>query len=504
MEDSLALAACLHEHADVASALEAYEAERRPVVASTQRAAQASLEWFERIGQYKDQDPTQFAFNLLTRSRRITQENLRLRDPEFAEAVDRNFARSQGLAETAPAMFQPYRIGGLELKNRIIVSPMDMYSAVDGVPGDFHKVHLGSKALGGAGLVMTEMVCVSEAGRITPGCSGLYTDAQRDSWKEIVDFVHTRSTAKIGAQLGHSGRKGSTKLMWEGIDQPLDSGNWTAVGPSALPYGPGNQTPVELDRAGMDAIKAEFVEAACRAEEAGFDLLEIHAAHGYLLSSFLSPVSNRRTDEYGGSLENRLRFPLEVFDAVRAAWPAGKPVTVRISATDWIEGGNTSDDSVGIARAFVAHGAAGLDVSTGQVGKEEKPAFGRSYQTPFADRIRQEVAAPAGVAVIAVGAISSYDDVNSILLAGRADLIALGRTHLYDPQWTLHAAAEQEYAGPGAQWIPQFRAGRRKPPSSRTDAVRPRLSLLKEPEAEDATTHLRWTPESFSGKVLVK
>jgi len=259
-----------------------------------------------------------------------------------------------------------------------------------------------------------------------------------------------------------------------------------------------------LDQADMEAIKEEFVASALRAEQAGFDLLEIHAAHGYLLSSFLSPVSNKRTDEYGGSLENRLRFPLEVFDAVHASWPAGKPVTVRISATDWIEGGNTSDDSVEIARAFVTHGAAGLDISTGQIAKEEKPAFGRSYQTPFADRIRQEVAAPAGVAVIAVGAISSYDDVNSILLAGRADLIALGRTHLYDPQWTLHAAAEQDYQGRGAQWIPQFRAGRRKPPSSRTDAVRPRLSLLKEQESDAVNTHLRWTPASAAASVLVK
>ncbi|MBO1267928.1 bifunctional salicylyl-CoA 5-hydroxylase/oxidoreductase [Arthrobacter cavernae] len=504
MEDSLALAACLHEHPDVESALSAYETERRPVVASTQRAAQASLEWFERIGQYQDQNPTQFAFNLLTRSRRITQENLRLRDPEFADAVDRHFAESQGLADAAPAMFQPYRIGDLELKNRIVVSPMDMYSAVDGVPGDFHKVHLGSKALGGAGLVMTEMVCVSEAGRITPGCTGLYTDGQRESWKEIVDFVHANSTAKIGAQIGHAGRKASTRVMWEGIDEPLESGNWEAVGPSALAYGPGSQTPRELDRAGMDAIKAEFVDAARRAEHAGFDLLEVHAAHGYLLSSFLSPLANRRSDEYGGSLENRLRFPLEVFDAVRAAWPAAKPVTVRISATDWVEGGNDSDDSVEIARAFVAHGAAGIDVSTGQVAKEEKPAYGRSYQAPFADRIRQEVAAPAGVAVIAVGAISSYDDVNSVLLAGRADLVALGRTHLYDPQWTLHAAAEQEYQGPGAQWTPQFRAGRRKPPSSRTDAVRPRLSLLKEPESDAVNAHLRWTPLSAARPALVK
>ena len=494
MEDSLALAACLHEHTELETALVAYETERRPVVESTQRAAQASLEWFEQIGQYKDQEPTQFAFNLLTRSRRITQENLRLRDPEFANAVDRHFAESQGLPDIAPAMFQPYRIGNLELKNRVVVSPMDMYSAVDGMPGDFHLVHLGSKALGGAGLVMTEMVCVSAEGRITPGCSGIYTNAQRDNWGSIVNFVHERSTAKIGVQLGHSGRKGSTRLMWEGIDEPLTDGNWQTVSPSAIPYGPQNHVPREITRAGMDTVKADFVSAARRAAEAGFDLLEVHAAHGYLLSSFLSPISNRRTDEYGGTLENRLRFPLEVFDAVRASWPANKPMTVRISATDWIEGGNSVDAAVAIAKAFIEHGANGIDVSTGQISKEEKPAFGRSYQTPFADRIRQEVAAPAGAAVIAVGAISTYDDVNSVLLAGRTDLVALGRTHLYDPQWTLHAAAEQEYQGAGAQWIPQFRAGRRKPPSRRTDAVRPRLSLLKETEAGAVDGHLRWTP----------
>ncbi|GLB69013.1 bifunctional salicylyl-CoA 5-hydroxylase/oxidoreductase [Arthrobacter mangrovi] len=494
MEDALALAACLHEQQDLESALAAYELERRPVVESTQRAAQASLEWFERIGQYKDQHPTQFAFNLLTRSRRITQDNLRLRDPEFAELVERHFAQSQGLQQVAPAMFQPYTIGGLELKNRIIVSPMDMYSAVDGVPGDFHKVHLGSKALGGAGLVMTEMVCVSEEGRITPGCTGLYNDVQKDNWRDIVGFVHGQSSAKIGVQLGHAGRKASTRLMWEGIDEPLESGNWEAVGPSALPYGPGSQTPREIDRAGMHKVKADFVAATRRAAEAGFDLLEVHAAHGYLLSSFLSPIANKRTDEFGGSLQNRLRFPLDVFDAVREAWPAEKPLTVRISATDWIEGGNTLDDAVEIARAFAAHGADGIDVSTGQIGKEEAPAYGRSYQTPYADRIRQEVAEPAGIAVIAVGAISSYDDANSILLAGRADLIALGRTHLYNPQWTLHAAAEQEYKGQGAEWIPQFRAGRRKPPSSRTDAVRPRLSLLRDTEDEQSPSHLRWKP----------
>ncbi|WP_029136606.1 bifunctional salicylyl-CoA 5-hydroxylase/oxidoreductase [Nakamurella lactea] len=494
MEDALALAACLHEHDGLEAAVQAYEDERRPVVESTQRAAQASLEWFENLGQYLDQDMVQFCFNLLTRSRRITYDNLRLRDPEFADRVDRAFADANGLQSVAPAMFQPFRLGELELTNRIIVSPMDMYSAVDGVPGNFHLVHLGSKAMGGAGLVMTEMVCVSPTGRITPGCTGLWTDEQRDSWSTVVDFVHANSPAKIGAQLGHSGRKGSTKLMWEGIDEPLPDGNWPVVGPSALPYGPGNQTPAELTHAELDAIRDEFVVAAHRAGEAGFDLLELHCAHGYLLSSFLSPISNQRTDRYGGSLENRLRYPLEVFDAVRAAWPAGRPITVRLSAVDWIDGGNTADDSVRIAAAFIGNGADGIDVSTGQIASHEKPAFGRSYQTPFADRIRNEVAAPAGAAVIAVGAISSYDDVNSILLAGRADLCALARAHLYDPQWTLHAAAEQEYAGPGAQWPAPFRAGRRKPPSARTDAVRPRLSLVRDPGADELPTHVRWTP----------
>ncbi|HEX8868883.1 MAG TPA: FAD-dependent monooxygenase, partial [Lentzea sp.] len=321
MEDSLALAACLHEHADVQTALKAYEAERRPVVESTQRAAQASLEWFENIGMYAEQEPTRFCFNLLTRSRRITYDNLRTRDREFADRVDAAFASSQGLPGKAPAMFQPFRLGQLELKNRVIVSPMDMYSAVDGVPGDFHLVHLGSKAMGGAGLVMTEMVCVSPSGRITPGCTGLWNDEQRDSWARIVEFVHTRSTARIGLQIGHSGRKGSTRLMWEGMDEPLPSGNWETVGPSPLPYGSGSPVPREIDRAEMNRITAEFVAAAQRGATAGFDLLELHCAHGYLLSSFLSPISNQRTDEYGGSLENRLRYPLEVFDAVRAVWP---------------------------------------------------------------------------------------------------------------------------------------------------------------------------------------
>ena len=492
MEDALALAACLHEHAGVEEALTAYESERRPVVESTQRAAQASLEWFENIGMYADQDPAQLVFNLLTRSRRITFENLKERDEGFAALMEAEFARQQGSAEVVPAMFHPARIGPLELKNRVILSPMDMYSAVDGLPGELHLVHLGSKALGGAGLVMTEMTCVSPEGRITPGCPGLWTDEQRDAWARVTGFVHSHSTAKIGLQLGHSGRKGSTRLMWEGMDEPLEEGNWPVIGPSALPYGEGGHVPREMTRGDMDTVVSDFVAAARRGVEAGFDLVEVHAAHGYLLSSFLSPVSNRRTDEYGGDITHRLRFPLEVFDAVRAAVPATIPVTVRISATDWVPDGNTADDAVEIARAFIEHGAAAIDVSSGQVTKDERPAFGRSYQTPFADRIRHEVAAPAGVAVIAVGAISSYDDVNSILLAGRADLCALGRTHLYDPQWTLHAAAEQGYEGPAADWPLPWQAGRRKPPTSRTDKVPPRLSLLRRGQVEPV--HVRWKP----------
>ncbi|MBV6696760.1 bifunctional salicylyl-CoA 5-hydroxylase/oxidoreductase [Kitasatospora aureofaciens] len=493
MEDALALAACLHEHPGLDEALTAYETERRPVVESTQRAAQASLEWFENIGMYVHQEPTQFCFNLLTRSRRITYDNLRTRDPQFADRVDAAFAAAQGAAEVVPAMFQPFRLGQLELKNRVIVSPMDMYSATDGVPGDLHLVHLGSKAMGGAGLVMTEMVCVSPEGRITPGCTGLWSDAQRDAWGRIVSYVHGNSTARIGLQIGHSGRKGSTRLMWDGMDEPLAEGNWEVVGPSEVPYGFGSAVPREATRADLDRITAEFVAAARRGAEAGFDLLELHCAHGYLLSSFLSPLANRRTDEYGGPLANRLRYPLEVFDAVRAVWPAERPMIVRISATDWAPDGNTEHDAVEIARAFIAHGADAIDVSTGQVTKDERPAYGRSYQTPYADRIRHEVAAATGTAVIAVGAIASYDDVNSILMAGRADLCAIGRTHLYDPHWTLHAAAEQNYRGPAADWPLPFRAGRRKPPTSRTDAVRPRLTLLRA-EDPDRTVHLRWTP----------
>ncbi|MET9446576.1 bifunctional salicylyl-CoA 5-hydroxylase/oxidoreductase [Streptomyces cinerochromogenes] len=470
VEDALALAACLREQPDVPSALAAYEEERKPVVASTQRAARASLEWFENLRLYLRQPPRQFAFNLLTRSRRVTHDNLRLRDARFTEAVEREFGCPPG----TPPMFTPFRLRGLTLRNRVVVSPMDMYSATDGVPGDFHLVHLGARALGGAGLVMTEMVCVSEQGRITPGCAGLYTGRQAEAWRRVTDFVHRRAPGTaIGVQLGHSGRKGSTRLMWEGMDEPLPSGNWPLVAASALPYRPGGQIPRELTRAQLTDIREQFAAAAWRAARAGFDLLELHCAHGYLLSGFLSPLTNRRTDAYGGSLERRLRFPLEVFDAVRAVWPAERPMTVRISATDWAEGGTSTEEAVEIARAFAAHGADAIDVSTGQVVAEERPEFGRSYQTPFADRIRHEVRVP----VIAVGAISSWDDVNSLILAGRTDLCALARPHLYDPHWTLHAAAEQGYEGPGVTWPAPYRAGSRPPRTGRTDAPRPRLSL---------------------------
>jgi anthraniloyl-CoA monooxygenase len=492
MEDALALAACLHEHSSVDDALAAYQEERKPVVESTQRAAQASLEWFENIGMYAGQDPAQFVFNLITRSRRITFDNLKDRDRVFAARMEEEFARHQGTSDVVPAMFQPGTIGPLELKNRIIVSPMDMYVAEDGVPGDFHLAHLGSKAMGGAGLVMTEMTCVSPDARITLGCPGLWRDDQARAWRRITDFVHSSSTARIGVQIGHSGRKGSTRLMWEGMDEPLETGNWEVVGPSALAYGKGCHVPREATEDDLNAIVQDFAESARRAVEAGFDLVEVHAAHGYLLSSFLSPISNRRTDSYGGSMENRLRFPLRVFDAVREVVPDTIPVTVRISASDWAEDGNTDEDAVVIADAFIKHGAAAIDVSSGQVTKDEKPAFGRSYQTPFADKIRHRVAGPAGVQVIAVGAISSYDDVNTILLAGRADFCALGRPHLYNPNWTLHAAAEQEYQGPAAEWPDPWKAGRRRPPTSRTDKVPPRLSVLREEGTHDV--HVRWRP----------
>ena len=380
--------------------------------------------------------------------------------------------------------------GTLELVNRVVVSPMDMYRSLgDGMPTEFHLVHLGGKALGGAGLVMTEMVCVSPEGRITPGCTGIWTEEQTAAWRRITDFVHDQSKARIGCQIGHSGRKGSTKLMWEGVDEPLDEGNWEVVAPSPLSYLAGrNQVPRECTSDDLATIKEQFVTAARNAVDAGFDLVELHCAHGYLLSSFISPITNHRTDDYGGLLENRLRYPLEVFAAMRTAVPDHVPMTVRISATDWAPGGITGEDAVLIAQAFKDAGAAAIDVSSGQVTPDERPAFGRSYQTPFADAIRNRV----DIATIAVGIISSWDDVNSLVLAGRADLCAVGRAHLYDPNWTLHAAIEQDYDGPGAVWPDPWKAGRRKPQTGRTDGPKPRLQLVR--EGVRGTRHQRWRP----------
>ncbi len=491
MEDAVALAWAFRTYGfdDLPAVLESYEDERRPVVESTQRAAQASLEWFEGISRYVGQERMQFAFNLLTRSRRVTYDNLRLRDEGFVGEVDDRFATAEGFTERPP-MFAPLKLRSLELPNRVIVSPMDMYSAVDGMPSDFHLVHLGSRSLGGAALVYTEMICVSDIGRITPGCAGMYKPEHVAAWKRIVDFAHGYGDCAMAAQLGHSGRKGSTKLMWLGIDEPLEADNWEVLAPSPLPYSPLNQVPREMTQADIDEVLAQFVSAARGCMEAGFDLLELHCAHGYLLSSFLSPVTNRRVDAYGGSLEARARFPLQVFDACREVWPDDKPMSVRISATDWVQGGFTPDDSVAFARMLYEHGCDIIDVSSGQVTPEERPAFGRSFQTPFADRIRNEV----GIPTIAVGAIASYDDVNTTVLAGRADMCALARPHLYDPHWTLHAAAEQEYAGDGVAWAPQYQAGSRKPPAGRGDGVRKELERSFEPDPPEVLV----APEGWS------
>ncbi|HEY0522808.1 MAG TPA: bifunctional salicylyl-CoA 5-hydroxylase/oxidoreductase, partial [Stellaceae bacterium] len=459
MVDSIAVAAALEEHpGDVPEALAAYEAARRPAVESTQRAAQTSLQWFEETERYFGRlEPMQFAASLLTRSLRITHENLKIRDPGFVARLDRWFAgkaaNQTGVNAPAepppPPMFTPFRLRDLVLSNRVVVSPMCMYSSEDGMPNDWHMVHLGSRAVGGAALIMTEMTDVSPEARISPGCAGLWSPEHARAWKRIVDFVHAQGTAKIGVQLGHAGRKGSTRLMWEGIDEPLEDGNWPIVAPSPLPYLPHSQVPKPMDRADMDKARDDFVNAATLADEAGFDLLEVHFAHGYLLASFLSPFTNRRTDAYGGSLENRARFPMEVFGAVRAAWPRHKPISVRISATDWIPGGFDGDDAVALAKMLKARGCDIVDVSTGQTDPESQPAYGRLYQTPYADRVRHEAEIPT----MTVGGISSYADVNSILVAGRADLCVLARAHLFDPYWTRHAAVEQNYELP---WPDQY------------------------------------------------
>ncbi len=447
MEDAITLAGVLSEDLDLEQALEKYERLRRPEVQSLQRAARASLEWFEGTDRYRHVDPEQFVFSMLTRSQRVTYDNLRVRDASYMSGVDAWYASSMHGCPTpvdhrVPPMFHPFQLRDLVLSNRIVVSPMDQYSAVEGMPNQWHLVHLGSRAVGGAGLVMTEMTCVSREGRISLGCTGIWDDEQADRWAEVVDFVHDHTRAAIGLQIGHSGRKGSTKLMWEGDTEPLDNGNWEIVAPSPLPYRPDSQVPREITRKEMGSIRDQHVSAAVRGDRAGFDLLELHFAHGYLLSSFLTPLANVRTDEYGGSLENRMRYPLEVFEAVREAWPSHKPISVRISATDWAPGGFDGDDAVVFAAELKALGCDIIDVSTGQTTPEATPDYGRLYQTPFSDRIRREV----GIPTMTVGAVSSIDDVHNILVSGRADLCVLARPHLVDPYWTMNAAIDLGYA----------------------------------------------------------
>ncbi|HEY2925223.1 MAG TPA: bifunctional salicylyl-CoA 5-hydroxylase/oxidoreductase [Candidatus Eisenbacteria bacterium] len=452
MEDAVALAEALKTHGEIPRALEVYEEARRPPVESLQRAAQASLQWFEDTERYVKLEPIQFAFALLTRSLRVTHENLKSRDPAFVEGVDRWFAgqaaRQTGASVSVdpppPPMFNPFRLRDLTLMNRVAVSPMCQYSADDGFPDDWHLVHLGSRAMGGAGLVFTEMTNVSATARISPGCTGMYRPEHAGAWKRVVDFVHAHTRAKIAMQLGHAGRKASTRLSWEGDNEPLPSGGWPILAPSALPYYPHSQVPKEMTRDDMDEVISDFTRAATLAIQAAFDMLEIHAAHGYLLASFISPITNRRQDEYGGTLSNRMRFPLEIFDAVRKVWPEKKPMSVRISAVDWFPGGITPADSVEVARMLKAHGCDIVDVSAGQTVPDQRPVYGRLFQTPFADRIRHEV----GISTMAVGNISSYADVNTILAAGRADLCLLARAHLWDPYWTRHAAHELGHSLP--------------------------------------------------------
>lgn len=434
-----------HEKSAIPAVLQDYEDIRRVDVARIQNAARNAMEWFEVVGlRYADQlEPEQFMYSMLTRSQRISHENLRLRDSEWLEGYERWFAAKSGLnvepdKRAIPPMLTPFTVRGVTLQNRIVVSPMAMYSARDGLIDDFHMVHLGARAMGGAALVFAEMTCVSADGRITPGCLGLWNDEQAAGWKRLADFVHTNSGAKLGIQLGHAGRKGATKLAWDGIDQPLEDGGWPLISASALPYLKNSQVPKAMDRSNMDRVRDDHVLAAVRAAEAGVDWLELHCAHGYLLSSFLSPLTNQRTDEYGGSHANRARFPLEVFEAIRAVWPENKPISVRLSCNDWFDGGNTPDDAAVYAEMFKQAGADVIDCSSGQVWKEEKPVYGRLFQTPFSDKIRNEV----GIPTIAVGAISEADHANSIIAAGRADLCAVARPHLADPSWLLHEAAK--------------------------------------------------------------
>ncbi|AWL94854.1 anthraniloyl-CoA monooxygenase [Bradyrhizobium ottawaense] len=460
MEDAIALAEAMEKAPSIEATLDVYEQGRREEVEKTQHAADVSLVWFEHVDRFWDFDPVQFAFGVMTRSKAITYDNLKLRAPDFVAEVEKSFARQVrdsgfdvDTKKPAVPLFQPFRLREMEIANRAVMSPMCMYSAKEGVPTDFHLVHYGSRAIGGAGLIFTEMTCVSRDARITPGCTGLWNDEQEAAWRRIVDFVHGNSAAKICLQLGHAGRKGATKLMWDGMDRPLDEGGWDVFSASPLPYFPDSQVPRELDRAGMNAVRDAFVASAERGERCGFDMLELHCAHGYLLASFISPLTNTRTDEYGGSLDNRLRFPREIFEALRAVWPSHKPMSVRISATDWADGGITGDDAVAVARAFAEAGVDLVDVSTGQTVRDAQPIYGRMFQTPFSDQVRNE----ARVATMCVGNITTADQANTILAAGRADLVALGRPHLVDPFFTMRAAAW--YGAKDAFCPPQYLPG---------------------------------------------
>jgi anthraniloyl-CoA monooxygenase len=462
MEDAIELANSIASSTtgDMHEILASYQETRAIEVLKIQNAARNAMEWFEETGRYTNMPPEQFNFSLLTRSQRISHDNLRVRDADYIATYDKWFATKAfadaGLelptnVENIPPMFTPFKLRDVVLKNRVVVSPMAQYSSEDGLADDYHLVHLGARAMGGAGMVFTEMTCVSADARITPGCPGLYKPEHTIGWKRIVDFVHSNSDAKIAVQIGHAGAKGATKLAWDGIDKPVETGSWSLISASPEQYLVGvSQTSREMTRGDMDRVKQDFINATKAAEIAGFDWLELHAAHGYLLSSFISPITNRRSDEYGGSLENRMKYPLEIFAAVREVWPVGKPISVRISAHDWTEGGITPLDAVEIAKAFKAAGADLIDCSSGQVTKKEKPVFGRMFQTPFADQIRNE----AGIATIAVGAIFEADNVNTIIAAGRADLCAVARMHLVNPAWTLLEAAKIGYKN--VTWPKQY------------------------------------------------
>ena len=437
MEDAIALHRAFAAGGSVHAALARFEEMRREEVEKTQHAADVSLVWFEHVRRFWGLRPIQFAFGLMTRSKAITYDNLDLRAPDFVRHVREDFARAAGGDLALPPAFQPFRLRGLTLTNRLVVSPMCQYSAVDGVPGDWHLVHYGARGLGGAGLLFTEMTCVAPEARITPGCTGLWNDAQVAAWRRIVEFVHAHGTAKVALQLGHAGRKGATRLMWEGMDRPLPEGGWPIISASPLPYYPDSQVPREMTREDMDLVRDQFVAATRRAIDCDFDMLELHCAHGYLLASFLSPLTNHRRDEYGGSVKNRARFPLEIFRAMREVWPKDRPMSVRISATDWVEGGISDDDVITIARLFADAGCDLIDVSTGQTVPNARPKYGRMFQVPWADMIRNEV----GLATMCVGSITSVDQANTILAAGRADLVALGRPHLAEPSFVLRGAA---------------------------------------------------------------